>query len=319
MIQTYSIAIHGGAGTISKANMTSTLEKAYTQALSISIQKGIDILQKGGQAWEAAAAAVVEMENEPLFNAGIGAVFTHDLTHELDASIMNGNGLNAGAVAGVKHIKNPILLAAEVMNKSSHVLMLGEGAEQFAQSVGMELVENSYFSTEHRKKQLLQIIDSEKTALDHSLHSNAKKGTVGCVAKDKYGNLAAATSTGGMTNKRFGRAGDTALIGAGTYANNEICAISATGWGEFFIRGVVAYDIAALMQYKGLSLSDAAYIVIKDKLGIMPPIDGEQGDGGIIGVDISGNLCLVFNSEGMYRAWAKEGQGVEYGIYKDAK
>lgn len=315
MNHTYSIAIHGGAGTITKSNMTSQLEKAYTNGLSLAIQKGMDMLAKGAEAWEAAAAAVVEMENNALFNAGIGAVFTHDMTHELDAAIMNGKDLNAGAVAGVKHIKNPILLAAEIMNKSSHIFMLGEGAENFAQSIGMEWVENSYFSTDMRKKQLLQIIDSKKTALDHSINSNAKKGTVGCVARDKYGNLAAATSTGGMTNKRFGRAGDTAIIGAGTYANNEVCAISATGWGEFFIKGVVAYDIAALMMYKGLSLADAAQLVIKEKLGKLPPIEGEYGDGGIIGVDTAGNLALVFNSEGMYRASAKEGEEIVFGIY----
>lgn len=315
MNHNYSIAIHGGAGTITKANMTDSFEKAYIEALSISIEKGISILQKGGEACGAAAAAVVEMENHPLFNAGKGAVFTHDMTHELDAAIMDGKTLNAGAVAGVKRIKNPILLAKEIMNQSSHILMLGEGAEQFAQSIGMELVENEYFSTDFRKKQLLQIIDSEKTALDHSVHSNAKKGTVGCVVRDKYGNLAAATSTGGMTNKRFGRAGDTALIGAGTYANNEVCAISATGWGEFFIKGVIAYDIAALMMYKEMSLEAAAHMVIKEKLGKLPPIDGEYGDGGIIGVDKAGNLSLIFNSEGMYRASAKEGENITFGIY----
>lgn len=315
MNHNYSIAIHGGAGTITRASMTTALEKAYTDALAISIEKGISILQKGGEACEAVAAAVVEMENHPLFNAGKGAVFTHDMTHELDAAIMDGKTLNAGAVAGVKRIKNPILLANEIMNQSSHILMLGEGAELFAQSIGMEWVENEYFSTDFRKKQLLQIIDSEKTALDHSVHSNAKKGTVGCVARDKYGNLAAATSTGGMTNKRFGRAGDTALIGAGTYANNEVCAISATGWGEFFIKGVIAYDIAALMMYKELSLDAAASLVIKEKLGKLPPIDGEHGDGGIIGVDKCGNLSLIFNSEGMYRASAKEGEEIVFGIY----
>lgn len=315
MNHNYSIAIHGGAGTITRASMTTALEKAYTDALAISIEKGISILQKGGEACEAVAAAVVEMENHSLFNAGKGAVFTHDMTHELDAAIMDGKTLNAGAVAGVKRIKNPILLANEIMHQSSHILMLGEGAELFAQSIGMEWVENEYFSTDFRKKQLLQIIDSEKTALDHSVHSNAKKGTVGCVARDKYGNLAAATSTGGMTNKRFGRAGDTALIGAGTYANNEVCAISATGWGEFFIKGVIAYDIAALMMYKELSLDAAASLVIKEKLGKLPPIDGEHGDGGIIGVDKWGNLSLIFNSEGMYRASAKEGEEIVFGIY----
>lgn len=315
MTHSYSIAIHGGAGTISKASMTPELKETYMNGLSNSIQKGVEILAKGGDACKAVAAAVVELENNPIFNAGRGAVFTHDMTHELDAAIMDGKTLNAGAVAGVKRIKNPILLASAIMNESSHILMLGEGAEAFAKSIGMEWVENDYFSVEHRRKQLLQIRDSDKTALDHSINTNAKKGTVGCVARDKHGNLAAATSTGGMTNKRYGRIGDTALIGAGTYANNAVCAISATGWGEFFMRGVVAYDIAALMMYKGLSLDEASYVVIKDKLGKLPPIDGEYGDGGIIGVDAKGNLALVFNSEGMYRASVKEGEEVVLGIY----
>lgn len=311
----FSIAIHGGAGTVSPASMTPERERTYKEALIQAIQAGVEVLEGGGLAAEAAAAAVCVLEDCVLFNAGKGAVFTHEGTHELDASLMDGRERKAGAVAGVKHIKNPILLAKKVMEQSEHVFLLGEGAERFAWEQGFERVENKYFSTEFRLQQLEKIRDSNRTQLDH-VEDHKKRGTVGAVVRDIYGNLAAATSTGGMTNKRYGRVGDTPLIGCGTYADNAYCAVSATGWGEFFIRGVVAYDVAALMAYRGLDLQTAAELVIHQKLSALSPIAGELGDGGLIAVDKNGNICMPFNTAGMYRAAFRSGGSLEVGIYK---
>ncbi len=316
---TFSIAIHGGAGTILKSQMTEQKEKIYREALREAILVGKEILERGGKAKDAVVAAVTMLENCELFNAGKGSVFTHNETHEMDASIMEGELLRAGAVAGVSRIKNPIKLAHAVMTQSQHVFLMGEGAEAFAATVGIERVSTEYFSTDFRRAQLIAIQNSEKTILDHSPteETNKKRGTVGAVARDRYGNLAAATSTGGMTNKRFGRVGDTPIIGAGTYANNQCCAISATGWGEFFIRGVVAYDIAALMMYKNHTLKEATQIVIHQKLSMLSPIQGEYGDGGLIGIDYQGNIVMDFNTSGMYRAALREGGAIEIGLYQE--
>ncbi len=260
-IPNFGIVIHGGAGTILKENMTDSLEQAYRAKLEEAIRRGHEILANGGTALEAVQRTINVMEDSPLFNAGKGAVFTNAGTNELDASIMDGETLNAGAVAGVTTVKNPINLAYEVMVNSEHVMLGGKGAEEFAKQQGIEIVDPQYFFTENRYKSLQRIRDKEKTELDHDgktafvdpFIKDSKFGTVGCAALDRHGNLAAGTSTGGMTNKRWGRIGDAPIIGAGTYANNATCAVSSTGWGEFFIRGMVAHDISALMEYKGLT------------------------------------------------------------------
>jgi len=295
-----ALAIHGGAGTLERSAMTPEREAAYTSALRSALEAGHAILNSGGDALTAIEYAVASLEDCPLFNAGRGAVFTHTKTHELDASIMDGKTLEAGAVAGVSGIANPVKLARAVMEKSNHVLLAGNGALDFAKSIGFDLKSEEYFFTEFRYNQLMQVIHEEGTFLDHSVPGdpNEKKfGTVGAVALDMRGNLAAATSTGGMTNKRFGRIGDTPIIGAGTYANNETCAISCTGHGEYFIRSVVAYDISCLMEYGGLTLEDACRRVVNDKLL------KRGGEGGLIAIDRFGNICLPFNSTGMYRGW----------------
>lgn len=306
----FALAIHGGAGTILKSAMTAEKEKAYRYALSQALERGSELLKAGKSATEAVEAAVVEMENSALFNAGYGSVFTHDISHELDASIMDGNGRKAGAVAGVKKIKNPISLCRKIMEQSEHVFLIGDGAEAFATEVGEELVSESYFSTDSRKEQLLKIRDSLKTQLDHSDDQLKKFGTVGAVAMDTKGNLAAATSTGGITNKRYSRVGDTAIIGSGTYAENGVCAISSTGWGEFFIRSVAAYEVAALMKFGKLTLEEAANQLIQTTIPEM------GGDGGLIGVDAKGNITMPFNTEGMYRAKVDSESGPEIFIYK---
>lgn len=317
-VPNFGIVIHGGAGTILKENMTDSLEQAYKTKLEEAIRAGHAVLEQGGTSIEAIEQAINIMENSPLFNAGKGAVFTNAETNELDAAVMDGQTLNAGAVAGVTTVKNPIDLAIAVMKNSEHVMMIGKGAETFAQEQNIELVDPKYFYTEDRFRSLKRIKDSEKTQLDHDdqktafldpLIKDSKYGTVGAVALDKYGNLAAGTSTGGMTNKRWGRVGDVPVIGAGTYANNKTAAVSGTGWGEFFIRGVVAYDISALMEYKGLSLQEAAEEVIQKKnveLG---------GDGGIIAIDHEGNMVMEFNTPGMYRAKMNREGKLEIGIY----
>ncbi len=310
--QTYSIAIHGGAGTILRSAMTPEKEIAYKNALTTAIQAGELILKQKGSALDAVEVAITSLENNPLFNAGKGAVFTHDETHEMDASIMRGDNLMAGAVAGIKNIKNPIQLSRKVMENSEHVMLCGEGAATFAKKMGFEFTPDSYFFTEQRHQQLQNAVLEDKVALDHNIKTDEKKfGTVGAVALDMHGNLAAGTSTGGMTNKKFGRVGDSPIIGAGTYANNIQCAVSCTGHGEFFIKAVVAYDVFCLMEYKQLSLAEACHIVVKEKLVKI------GGEGGLIAVDKAGNISLCFNSDGMYRASVGAQQDLLVAIYGD--
>lgn len=304
-----SIAVHGGAGTILRSLMTPEKERAYLLALESATEMGHRILASGGSAMDAVTAAVVSLEDNPLFNAGKGAVFTHDGHHELDASIMDGSDLSAGAVAGVYTVKNPVLLARAVREKSEHVLLSGAGAEMFAKQVGLAFEPAEYFHTQQRWEQLQEALADNSVRMDHS--DEKKFGTVGAVARDVKGNLAAATSTGGMTNKKFGRMGDTPIIGAGTYANNATCAVSCTGHGEYFIRAVVAHDVHCLMEYKGLPLQEAVRIVVQEKLVKI------GGEGGLIAVDAAGNIVLDFNSEGMYRASRKGLEPVTALIYKD--
>ncbi|WP_299333313.1 isoaspartyl peptidase/L-asparaginase family protein [uncultured Psychroserpens sp.] len=314
----FAIIIHGGAGTILRKNMTPEREAAYKAKLEEAIRVGYDILEKGGSSLDAVQKTINVMEDSPLFNAGKGAVFTNAETNELDASIMDGNTLNAGASAGTTTVRNPIDLARVIMEKSPHVMMAGSGAETYAKEQGLTIVEPSYFYTENRFKSLERVKASEakkendaKTAFYDADIKNAKFGTVGCAALDKNGNLAAGTSTGGMTNKRYGRVGDAPIIGAGTYANNNSCAVSSTGWGEYFIRAMVAHDISALMQYKGLSLKEAAQEVIQKKV---PELGG---NGGIVAVDKNGNMVAEFNTAGMYRATMNDKGELEIGIYKE--
>lgn len=304
----FSIAIHGGAGTITRALMTPEKELAYTAGLDAALACGEAILKAGGTALDAVQAAVVDLENNHLFNAGRGSVFTNKGTHEMDAALMCGATLNAGAVAGIHSVKNPIALCRTVMDKSGHVFLAGQQAVDFAKLQGIELKDEAYFKDDFRYNQWLEVKDQEVYQLDHS--GDKKFGTVGAVALDSHGNLAAATSTGGMTNKRWGRIGDSPVIGAGTYANNNSVAISCTGHGEYFIRAVVAYDIACLMEYAGMTLEQACEKVVMDKLVKM------GGEGGLIAIDNRGNICLPFNSEGMYRGLATE-SGREVRIYRE--
>jgi L-asparaginase / beta-aspartyl-peptidase len=310
----FTIAVHGGSGTILKTSMTPELENAYLQGLNDAIEAGYKILASGGEAIQAVRAAVAMLENNVLFNAGRGSVFTKTGIHEMDASIMNGRNLAAGAVAAVTNIKNPVELAYAVMKNSEHVFMSGKGAETFAKQNGIAFEKDEYFFSQFRYDQWQAIKDSDETALDHNIipgSVNEKKfGTVGAVACDANGNLAAATSTGGMTNKQFGRIGDSPIIGIGTYANNKTCAISCTGHGEPFIKAVAAYDVSCLVEYKSLTLEAAMKTVVMDKL---MKIDGE---GGMIGVDNKGNASLIFNSEGMYRGVKSSNGRVEVSIYK---
>jgi beta-aspartyl-peptidase (threonine type) len=301
----FAIAIHGGAGTILKSSMTPEQEAQYRMKLAEAVDIGYAILEKGGTSLDAVEAVVQRLEDDSLFNAGKGSVFNSEGKVELDASIMDGNTLKAGAVAGVHHVKNPIRLARTVMEKSEHVFFIGDGAEKFAQEHGLELVDESYFFTEARWQSL------QKAKAKESLTEKEKHGTVGAVALDQHGNLAAATSTGGMTNKKFGRIGDSPIIGAGTYADNETCAISATGHGEYFIRAVVAHDIASLMRYKGLSLQAAAEEVIMKKLTKL------GGTGGLVAIDRNANIAMPFNTDGMYRAYKVQGGKTFVAIYKD--
>ncbi|WP_313112723.1 isoaspartyl peptidase/L-asparaginase family protein [Aequorivita sediminis] len=313
----FGIVIHGGAGTILKENMSDSLETAYKEKLKEAISIGHEILKNGGTSLEAVTKTINILEDSPLFNAGKGSVFTHDATNELDASIMDGATLNAGAVAGVKHIKNPIDLAKDVMQESEHVMLYGTGAEEFAQSLGYKMMDTSYFYTKSRYKSLQRVLEkenlknTEKISFEDPYIKNSKFGTVGCAALDKHGNLASGTSTGGMTNKRWNRIGDAPIIGAGTYANNATCAISSTGWGEFFIRSVVAFDISAMMEYKGMSLQDAAKEVIHKKVPAL------GGDGGIVAIDKDGNVAMEFNTAGMYRASMNAEGKLIIGIYQD--
>ncbi len=312
-----AIAIHGGAGTILRASMTDEKERDFRAKLAESLQAGHDILNSGGSALDATQAAVVVMEESPLFNAGVGAVYTHDGGHEMDACLCDGATRNVGAIAAVRRVRNPILLSRLVLERSTHVLLSGEGAELFATQNGMTLVDSpSYFDTEHRYQQLQKAIAREKkqnkphTQLDHS-DLNDKVGTVGAVAVDSRGNLAAATSTGGMTNKRHGRIGDTPVIGAGTYADNKTCAVSATGVGEYIMRAMLAYDIAALMEYKNLSLEEAARIAVMEKFAEL------GGDGGVVAIDAEGNIAMPFNSPGMYRGWMRADGTSEVRIFRE--
>ncbi|WP_321397239.1 isoaspartyl peptidase/L-asparaginase [Emcibacter sp.] len=319
----YRLVIHGGAGTILKENMTPEKEQAYRAKLEEALQAGQSVLAGGGEALDAVTAAIHVMENSPLFNAGKGAVFTHEGRNEMDASIMDGRDLNAGAVAGVTRIKNPIDLAREVMEHSRHVMLTGAGAEEFAAERGMDFVNPDYFRTQRRWDQLQNALKNNELSLDHTEEDfdiiegvdpedpDHKFGTVGAVALDVHGNLAAGTSTGGMTNKRYHRVGDSPIIGAGTYADNASCGVSATGHGEFFIRATVARSICALMEYKGLSLQEAADEIIMKKLVKM------GGDGGIIALDHAGNISMTFNTPGMYRGYITEEGKPEVEIYKD--
>jgi len=306
---TIAIAIHGGAGTILRSEMTEEQENTCRNGLQIAINIGYDLLSQGSSALEAVIAAVQKLEDNPIFNAGKGSVYTHKGVHEMDAAIMCGDTLRAGAVANVRNIRNPVLLANAVMNDGNHVFLAGKGASEFALKCHLQFEPDEYFFDELRYSQWMVAKKADKIAMDHI--SDKKFGTVGAVALDKHGNIAAATSTGGMTNKRYGRVGDSPLIGAGTYANNNTCAISCTGHGEFFIRSVVAYDISCLMEYKGLTVKEACAVVVHEKL---PKIGGE---GGLIALDVNGNIELVFNSEGMYRASAGDQSGQFIGIYKD--
>jgi beta-aspartyl-peptidase (threonine type) len=309
-MKNFSIAIHGGAGTLVKGMMTPELEAQYKAALQSALNRGYAILEKGGSAIEAVEKAVVILEDSPLFNAGKGSVFTATESHEMDASIMDGKTLNAGAVSLIIGIKNPVSLARDVMEKSEHVFLAGEGAMQFAKELDYSIEKPSYFYDELRHNQWLEIKDTDSFQLDHAKKKDSKFGTVGAVACDKAGNIAAATSTGGMTNKKWGRVGDSPMIGAGNYANNKTCAISCTGSGEFFIRGVVAYDVACLIEHKGMSLEAAANEVINKRILEI------KGDGGLIAVDTKGNIAMPFNTKGMYRASKSSNGNEAVSIYK---
>lgn len=314
-MSTYALVIHGGAGTILKEDMTPQLEQAYEQGLNAALQAGYAVLENGGSAINAVKAAIVVLEDNVLFNAGRGAVFTKKGVQEMDAAIMDGTTLNAGAVAGVRNVRNPIVLATEVMQHSNHVFLSGKGANDFAIKQGVKLEPDEYFFSPFRYEQWKAIRNSDNYSLDHTNHHleelmrDKKFGTVGAVACDADGNIAAATSTGGMTNKKYGRIGDSPVIGAGTYANNATCGISCTGHGEMFLRAVAAHDVSCLMEYKGFTLQEAMNEVVHKKLVAM------KGEGGMIGVDAKGNIAMVFNSAGMYRA-AKTSNGLfEIGIY----
>jgi beta-aspartyl-peptidase (threonine type) len=331
-MQVYKILVHGGAGTIRKEDMSAELEAAYKQGLEAALNAGYRLLEKGGTAPDAIRAAVVSLEDNILFNAGRGSVFGKDGSQEMDASIMDGKTLMAGAVSAVRNIKNPVELAYAVMIQSPHVMLNGQGAFEFAKLHGLAIEPDEYFFSAFRYEQWKQMQGSDAFALDHNVKLQAetqtgnsfsndnpssakamegrKFGTVGAVAVDAQGNIAAATSTGGMTNKQWGRVGDSPIIGAGTYANNKTCAISCTGHGEPFIRAVTAYDVSCLMEYKGLSLEEAMHVVVHDKL---LKLDGE---GGMIGVDAKGNAAMVFNSEGMYRGVKGSDGKSEIAIYK---
>ncbi|MDB4715727.1 isoaspartyl peptidase/L-asparaginase [Flavobacteriaceae bacterium] len=313
---TFGIVIHGGAGTILKENMTPEMEHAYENKLAEAISVGHKILKEGGSSQEAVEKTIHVMENSPLFNSGKGAVLTAEESIALDASFMNGNTLDAGAVAGVKHIKNPISAAIRVMKNSPHVMLAGEGADYFAANQGLDTVPESYFITENRLNDLRRVKKREFdqkvsiNLIEEQYFKNQRIGTVGCVALDLQGNLSAGTSTGGMTNKKWGRIGDAPIIGAGTYANNASCGVSATGWGEFFIRSVVAHDIAALVEYSGLTINEASKRVMKK-------VKDLGGDGGVVVLDTKGNVAMEFNTPGMYRAHMDSDGNLEVKIYRD--
>lgn len=295
----YAIAIHGGAGVISQEKLTADLEKQYLQGLQDALRAGFTILEKGGSAIDAAMSAVISLEDNELFNAGKGSAFTADETHEMEASIMCGKRLDGGAACGLKNIKNPILLARAVLETSNHLFLNGQGAELFADEQGLQFVPPEYFYTEKEYKELKE----------YQSNPGKNKGTVGAVAMDREGNLAAATSTGGLTNKKYGRIGDSPILGAGNYANNATCAVSCTGDGEYFIRCIAAYDVSALLEYKGYSLKEASNEVIINKLKKL------GGEGGLIAIDRQGNIEMTFNGEGMYRGFQKQDHQAEVFIY----
>ncbi|HUF13483.1 MAG TPA: isoaspartyl peptidase/L-asparaginase [Longimicrobiales bacterium] len=312
----WGLVLHGGAGTITRESMTPERERAYRDVMTQALRAGHARLQAGGSSLDAVVAAITIMEDSPLFNAGRGAVFTAEGTNSLDASIMEGSTLRAGAVAGVGRVRNPIALARLVMERSPHVMLSGAGAEEFAQLQGIELVDPSYFYTESRWRSLERVQEQERRARENADTTSAltvdeKFGTVGVVALDRNGVIAAGTSTGGMTNKRWGRIGDSPIIGAGTYAGPS-CGISATGWGEYFIRNVVAYDVCARMEYRDVSLREAAHQVIMVRLESQEPETG-----GIIGLDGEGNVVAVFNTSGMYHGWIDQDGSVGIGIYAE--
>lgn len=301
----FALVIHGGAGTMSPEQMTPEIERDLRAGLQRSLDAGQTILRSGGSSLDAVAAAVRVLEDDPLFNAGRGAVFTSAETHEMDAAIMDGRTLRAGAVGGVSRIRNPIDLARAVMEKSPHLMLAGQGAQDFARELGFEIMADEYFNTEQRWQALERVRASKAEPLSDA----DRHGTVGAVALDQAGNLAAATSTGGNTNKRPGRIGDSPIIGSGTYANNKTCAVSATGDGEFFIRAVAAHDVSALMEYSGMNLGEAARIVIEKVAAL-------GGTGGLIAVDRDGNIALPFNTTGMYRGSIDVDGQSSLGIYK---
>ena len=315
-MNTITLVIHGGAGTIVKEDMTPELEAAYQEGLTEALNAGFAVLEEGGAAINAIKAAIVLMEDNVLFNAGRGAVFTKKGVQEMDAAVMDGSTLEAGAVTGVRNVRNPIELAMEVMRNSNHVFLSGKGASDFAIKQGIKLEPDEYFFSQFRYDQWKAIRDSDNYSLDHThqrmeeLMRDKKFGTVGAVACDAEGNIAAATSTGGMTNKKYGRIGDSPIIGCGTYANNATCAISCTGHGEMFIRSVAAYDVSCLMEYKGFTLQQAMDKVVNDKLIKL------QGEGGMIGVDAKGNAAMIFNSAGMYRAAKNNKDLLEVALYR---
>jgi beta-aspartyl-peptidase (threonine type) len=307
----FGIAVQGGAGTLRKKDMTSAREKNYREGLEEAIQAGYQVLSKKGSSLDAVEAAVRSLEDNPWFNAGEGSVFNHEGKHEMDASIMEGKNLMAGAVCAVHNIRNPVSLAKEIMLHSEHVMLCGSGAEEFARERNMEFADYDYFFMQHRYDQWQRALAKKEMQLDDS--STKKFGTVGAVAMDQDGNLAAATSTGGLTNKRFGRVGDSPIIGAGTYANNNTCAVSCTGHGEYFIRALVAYDVHALMEYKGLLLKEAGDLVVNKKLVAM------EAEGGLISIDSFCNINMPFNSAGMYRGFRTSNTKVFTAIYREEK
>jgi beta-aspartyl-peptidase (threonine type) len=308
----FGLAVHGGAGVIRKDELTAEQESEYRRSLAAALEVGQKILSAGGPALDAVEASVSVLEDDPLFNAGRGSVFTHEGKIEMDAAIMDGKNLKAGAVAAVRNVKNPIRLARAVMERSPHVFLIGDGAARFAEDIGIELCDNTYFYTDRRWNELEKAIEAGKVTLDHSsldprIGQKKPMGTVGAVALDMAGRLAAATSTGGMTNKQYGRVGDTPIIGAGTYAD-DVCAVSCTGHGEFFIRAVAAYDLAARIRFAGKPITDAAAEAI-NRVGSF------GGEGGLIAIDNAGNIAMPFNSEGMYRGYLRSGEQTSIGIF----
>lgn len=316
-MQPYALVIHGGAGTILKSDMTPELEQLYMEGLQSALDAGYAVLEQGGTAVNAVKAAIVVLEDNLLFNAGRGSVFTKKGVQEMDAALMDGATLNAGAIAAVRNVRNPIELAAEVMHNSNHVFLSGKGANDFAIKQGIKLEPDDYFFSQFRYDQWKEIRDSDNYSLDHThqniqeLMKDKKFGTVGACACDQKGNIAAGTSTGGMTNKKYGRIGDSPVIGSGTYANNQTCAISCTGHGEPFIRAVAAHNVSCLMEYKNMSLQEAMDEVVNRKLVAL------EGEGGMIGIDSNANVSMVFNSAGMYRAMRNSKGEQIIGIYKD--